>query len=405
MIRLFLENLQIAFTAIMSGKIRALLTALGIVIGILSVTLMGTLISGLDQSFEKSMAFLGRDVLFLGRFEWFGDQEWWEVRNRPKFKVEYAEQLRSQAKRVIAVAPVMERGLDVSRGDQSVVGIRVFGTTPDYLQTTTINIERGRFLTEGEVRSGSRNVVIGKDVAEGLFSGGEDPIGKHIMLGPHRFNVVGIVERQGKFLGLFSFDSNVVIPIGTYQRLFARRGWMRMNVKVDGTQVDEAEDEVRGVMRRLRGLHPLEEDDFAINRQEAFRQQYNMIKMAIGGTGIFITVLSLLVGGIGIMNIMFVSVKERTREIGVRKAIGATKNMILTQFLMEAVMICFTGGIIGMGLAWGASLLVDKFIPSTMPVWLAILSVSLSIIVGVVAGLVPSYKAANMDSIEALRYE
>ena len=404
MIRLFFENLQIAFSAILSGKIRALLTALGIVIGILSVTLMGTLISGLDQSFEKSMSFLGRDVLFLSRFEWFGGQEWWEVRNRPKFKLEYVDKLKSQAKRVIAVAPVMERGMDVSRGDQSVVGIRIFGTTPDYLQTTSINIEKGRFITEGEVRSGSRNAVIGKDVADGLF-GVVDPIGKKIMLGPHRFTVVGVVEKQGKFLGLFSFDSQVVIPVGTYQRLFSRRGWMRMNIKVDGTQVDEAEDEVRGIMRRLRGLHPQDKDDFAINRQEAFRQQYNMIKMAIGGTGIFITVLSLLVGGIGIMNIMFVSVKERTREIGVRKAIGATRNMILSQFLMEAVIICMTGGIIGLGLAWIASQFVDKLIPSTMPVWLAIISVTLSIVVGVVAGLVPSYKAANMDSIEALRYE
>ncbi|MBC8216542.1 MAG: ABC transporter permease [Candidatus Marinimicrobia bacterium] len=404
MIRLLLENFQIAVTAIVGGKIRALLTALGIVIGILSVTLMGTLISGLDQSFEKSMSFLGRDVFFLSRFEWFGGQEWWEVRNRPKFKLDYVDKLKEQGKRIETVAPVMERGLDVSRGEESVVGVRIFGTTPEYQRTTVVNIKHGRFITEGEVRSGSRHAVIGWDIADGLF-GNENPIGKDIKLGNHRFTVIGVVEKQGKFLGLFSLDNQVVIPIGTYQRLFARRGWMRMNVKVDADHVNEAEDEVRGIMRRLRGLHPQEKDNFAINRQEAFRKQYNMIKYAIGGTGIFITVLSLLVGGIGIMNIMFVSVKERTREIGVRKAIGATRNMILGQFLLEAVLICVLGGAIGMGLAWGASFFIDKFIPSTMPVWLAIISVSLSVVVGVIAGLIPSYKAANMNPIEALRYE
>ena len=170
-------------------------------------------------------------------------------------------------------------------------------------------------------------------------------------------------------------------------------------------KIEESKDEIYGIMRQIRGLKPSEKDDFAVNQTMAFENIYNGIKFAIGGVGVFITILSLVVGGIGIMNIMFVSVKERTKEIGVRKAIGATKNMILTQFLMEAVMICAIGGLIGLTLATFLSLIINQFFPSAMPVWLAMTSISLSILVGVIAGVIPSYRAAKLDPIDALRYE
>jgi len=403
--RLFIGNVRIATEAIVANKARTLLTTLGIIIGILAVTLMGTLISGLDRSFERSMSFLGRDVLFISKHEWFGNQEWWEVRNRPDIKLDYAGKLMEYSKYVRAVAPVVRRRLEVVRKGKSVSDVMVVGTTPEYTLTSTINVENGRFITRGEERSGSRVVVIGYDVAQALFEG-EDPLDKKVKMGPYSFRVIGVIEKQGKFLGLFSMDDQVIIPLGSFMRLFSRRGWMQLNVKVDSDHVSEARDEVRGIMRRLRGLHPQEKDNFAINQQDAFRKQYGMIKLAIGGTGIFITILSLVVGGIGIMNIMFVSVKERTREIGVRKAIGATRAVILQQFLLEAVFICLIGGLTGLLLAYGGSLLIDKYVfPSTMPVWLAVVSMGLSMLVGIISGLAPSFKAARLDPIEALRYE
>jgi len=401
----FVESVRMALNAIWGNKLRAGLTTLGIVIGILAVTLMGTLISGLDRSFEKSMSFLGKDVLYIAKFEWFGDQEWWEVRNRPDLKVEYVEKIKSQSKYVKAAAPVAMRTADISRGKESAVGINMLGTTAEFLQTAFLNIDDGRFFTEGENRSGARVIVIGYDVANVLFEN-ENPIGQKVKMGHYVFRVIGVAEKQGKFLGMFNIDNRALIPFGTYQRLFSRRGWMRLDVKVDPKQIEAAKDDITAILRRLRGLHPEEKNDFAINQQAAFRQQYQAMKFAIGGTGLFITVLSLVVGGIGIMNIMFVSVKERTREIGVRKAIGATPGSIMRQFLLEALFICLFGGFVGVTLALGGSLMIDKYIfPSAMPITLAVISMTISSGVGILAGLAPSYKAARLDPIEALRYE
>jgi putative ABC transport system permease protein len=365
---------------------------------------MGTLISGLDRSFDNSMSFLGKDVLFISKHEWFGKQDWWEVRNRPDLKPEYVNQLKEQGKYVKAVSSEAFRGSDISYGENSITGVGIMGTIPEHMQTSNTEIEFGRFITEGEERSGARVTVIGSDVADELFEN-KDPIDKYVKMGVYKFRVIGVIKKQGKFLGLFSMDNQAIIPLGTFQRLFSRRGFFRLSVKVDDTNMEEAEYEVRSILRRIRGLRPEEPDNFAINQQEAFEDLYKKIKLAIGGTGIFITVLSLVVGGIGIMNIMFVSVKERTREIGIRKAIGATRSVILSQFLIEAVLICLSGGLTGLGLAYGLSFVISKFLPSTMPISLAVLAVLLSLGVGIISGLVPSYRAAKLDPIEALSYD
>ena len=404
MLSIFVESFRIALTSIFSNKSRSILTALGIIIGVLSVTLMGTLISGLDRGFDKSMAFLGKDIFSISRWEWFGDADWWEVRNRPRMRLEYVDVIKEKSSYAEAVAPVMQRGAVLSRGELSTAGTQIFGTNTDYMSTITANIAQGRFFTEGEDRSGSRVTIIGNDIAENLFVN-QNPIGEYLKIDGIKFRVIGIMEKQGKFLGLFSVDNQAIIPVGTSVRLFSRRGFIRISVKVPPENIVDAKDELYGIMRQTRGLKPSQKDDFAINQTEAFERQYNQIKFAIGGTGIFITILSLVVGGIGIMNIMFVSVQERTKEIGVRKAIGATKNMILTQFLMEAISICLIGGLIGLLMASGLSFVINKFFPSTMPLWLAFTSILLSVLVGVLSGVVPSYRAARLDPIDALRYE
>ena len=405
MIGLFWENFRISLGSIFANKTRSILTALGIVIGVLSVTLMGTLISGLDKTFEKSMAGFRSDVLLLSRMEWFsGDTDWWEMRNRPRMKEDYGQKLLARSQFVEAVAPVSERGGSIIRDDRR-IDSRFFGTTTSYLATNaSTEIEQGRFFTDGENRSGARVLVIGGDVADALFPN-EDPLDKYVKIGNYKFRVIGILKKMGKFMGMFSMDNQATMPMGTYKRLYARRGWMTLRVKVNTTDVETAKGDVRGIIRNIRRLKPTEKDNFGINQSSTLEAQYKAIKLAIGGTGIFITALSLIVGGIGIMNIMFVSVKERTREIGVRKALGATKNMILGQFLMEAIMICLIAGLFGMGIAYGLSIIINNFFPSSMPMGLAVGAIILSVIIGVISGLVPSYRAARLDPIDALRYE
>ena len=403
MILLFLENFLISLSSIFANKTRSILTALGIIIGVVSVTMMGTLISGLDKTFESSMSWLGKDILYISRYEWFGDMEWWEVRNRPRIRSEYVDKIKERSKYALAVAPVMQRGASLSMGEKE-TRTEIFGTNNDYMETITTNIVQGRFFSKNEDRSGARVTVIGDGIKEAFF-GENDPIGKYIKIDNVKFRVIGVLEKQGKFLGLFSVDKQAILPIGAYKRIFSKRGWMRLSIKIPENKIEEGLDEISYVMRHLRGLKPNQKNDFAINQTKAFEKNYNTLKLAIGGTGTFITLLSLIVGGIGVMNIMFVSVKERTKEIGVRKAIGATKGMILGQFLMEAVSICLIAGLMGLSISYVLSILLNKIFPSTLDLGLAIFSILISIIVGVVSGAIPSYQAANLDPIDSLRYE
>jgi len=403
MFYLFFENLKISLIAVFANKVKSLLTALGIVIGVFSVTLMGTLISGLDRSFESSMSWLGKDILYVSRYEWFSDMEWWEVKNRPRMRSEYVNQIKNLSKYALAVSPVMQRGASLSFDDKE-TRTEIFGTNEEYMETISTDIQQGRFFSQSEDRNGSRVTVIGDGIKEAFF-GFENPIGKYIKIDNVKFRVIGVLEKQGKFLGLFSVDNQAILPLGAYKRIFSKRGWMRLSVKVPEDKVEEGLDEISGVMRQIRGLKPSQKNDFAINQTKAFESQYNKLKLAIGGTGYFITLLSLIVGGIGIMNIMFVTVKERTREIGVRKAIGATNGMILGQFLMEAVTICFFAGIVGLGSAYAVSLVINQFFPSTLPLVLSVFSIFISMFVGVLSGFIPAYKASKLDPIDSLRYE
>ena len=400
---LFFENFLISLSAVFANKTRSILTALGIIIGVFSVTMMGTLISGLDKTFESSMSMLGRDILYISRYEWFGDMEWWEVRNRPRMRTEYVQKVKQRSKYALAVAPVMQRGASLSYGEKE-TRTEIFGTNEDYMKTITANIVEGRFFSQNEDRSGSRVTIIGFGIKEAFF-GEKDPIGKYIKIDNEKFRVIGVLEKQGKFLGLFSTDKQAILPIGAYNRVFSKRGWMRLSVKIPEGKIEEGLDEIYSVMRHIRGLKPNQKNDFAINQTKAFEKNYNMLKIAIGGTGTFITLLSLIVGGIGVMNIMFVSVKERTREIGVRKAIGATKGMILGQFLMEAISICLIAGLLGLMISYVFSILLNQVFPSTLDMRLAGFSILISILVGVISGIIPSYRAANLDPIDSLRYE
>ena len=399
------EGARIAGQTLWARKGRTLLTTLGIVIGIVSVTAMFTVMNGIDRSFDKSMALLGDDALFVQRTPWIILGDWWKYRNRPDITEDLAPFLRARSKTALEVAPVTGFGATVRRGRDEAPGVGVEASTPNYVDTGGADIAEGRFFSDSEGRAGRAVVVIGADVAETLFPS-EDPVGKRLRIGDQRFDVIGVLEKRGKFLGMASADNRAVIPIQTYRRLFSSDPDVAIKVRVKpGIALEDAEEEILGLTRLWRRLDPLAEEDFSVNRQEQFRQLVSAVRITTYGVGLFLTALSLLVGGIGVMNIMFVSVKERTREIGVRKALGATRRAILLQFLVEAVAVCLLGGVIGVALAALVAVGINQVFTAQLSVGTVALAFAICGVVGVTFGLVPAWQAARARPIDALRYE
>ncbi|NBB75848.1 MAG: FtsX-like permease family protein [Bacteroidetes bacterium] len=402
-----IEGFKIAISAIWTNKTRAILTTTCIVIGIVSVTAMNTVSDGIDRSFEESMDMLGRNVVFIEKWPWGfgGEYKWWEYRNRREMRLSYTEALDELVPSASAVSASASRGASVRFEERMAESVGLTGATQSYFQTAGLNIDEGRAFTESEVDRAARVVVMGSSVVEALFPN-QDPLGKQVRIQGQRFTVIGTLESQGNFLGLEDTDNRMVIPIKAYGTLYSLRWGIQLSVQFpDEETLEEGEYEVIGAMRQIRNLDPLEDDDFAINKAALFEQQFQSMKVAIYGIGIFLTGLALFVGGIGVMNIMFVSVRERTKEIGIRKAVGAKSWEILLQFLMEAIVICLFGGLIGVVLSIGTTELINQFFVAYMNWTTVINAILICAAVGILFGYIPSRRAASSDPIESLRYE
>ncbi len=399
------EGLKLSFAALIANKARAVLTMLGIIIGIVSVTLMGSAITGLNKAFNASISSIGADVLYVQKWPWLSGGLWWKYRDRRRMHVYYASEISRDATLLSAVAPIVQRLGTVKYKNMTADNVQVEGTTSSYDFVANMDFRYGRFFTETESRGNMPVAVIGADVASQLFPH-QDPVGKNLLIDGLSFRVIGVRSKQGSFMGMFSLDNEVIIPISQFRDIYGRHFFPSIECRVaNPKQMTNAQEELEGIMRKIRGLTPFQPDDFSINQESLLTDAFDKIARVIGAVGIFITALSLFVGGIGIMNIMFVSVTERTKEIGVRKALGAKRRTILVQFLIESSLICLGGGLIGLGLSYPLSLLVDKFLPTSMPFSIAMLGIIISLLVGVISGLVPAMRASKLDPVIALRYE
>ncbi|MDZ7715460.1 MAG: ABC transporter permease [Balneolaceae bacterium] len=401
------EGFKISLRALGTNKTRSVLTTLCIIIGIVMVTLMNAISNGMDAEFDKSMAMMGQNMVYVEKQPWGGgpDYEWWEYNNRPEIRIDYVEEVKDASRYASAVSAVAGQGTSIRFKDQSLDGIILAGVTESYIRMAGLNIAEGRAITAEEVRRGRRVTVLGATIVENLFEN-ENPIGKDIRMGGQKFRVIGTLEKQGKFLGLADMDRRAFVPIYAYGQIFSLRNGIQLAVKFpDEAAFEEGQYELEGIMRRVRGLEATEDNNFAINKPQAFEQQLESFKGGLYLVGGALTALSLIIGGIGVMNIMFVSVRERTKEIGIRKAVGAKSWEILYQFLIEAVVMCLLGGIIGLMLAFPISWAINQIFIATIDYSVVVAAFILCSLVGLTFGFIPAFRAAKSDPIESLRYE
>jgi putative ABC transport system permease protein len=402
------DDLSLALAAMLGHKLRAALTLLGIVIGVFTVVTMMSLTTGLQNSMDTGLGQLGADVFQIQKWPavQFGNFSP-EIQKRKNITLQQALALRDQLPQARQVgAEVWEQGKEVATPDNSVQGCQVAGGTAEIFTNNSLPVGRGRGFYESEALGAARVVVLGAGVVDALFPD-RDPLGAHIRLGRLQLEVIGTVERQGGNPFGGNPDKMAVIPIGLFLELYGTARSIGVSVMAPPGQMRKLQDAAVSAFRRVRGLSAEKPDDFEMYSNDSLRTTFDQLAAIVTSASLAICALSLLVGGIGVMNIMLVAVAERTREIGLRKALGARRLRILMQFVFEAVVLSFIGGVLGVLLGYLASAFVKFFFlfPTAVPLWAVALSLAVSCGIGLVFGIYPAARAARLDPAVALRDE
>jgi len=406
------ESALMAFDTVRANKLRSALTILGVSVGVVTVIFMVSIIQGLNKAFADQIESLGSNTIFISKFQpSFGKPPGPDEIHRKDLTMDDAEALRREAPSIAGVSPLHRKLSSTARYQEKETTTPILiGVTPYYEFVHTQYVASGRFVNDIDMQDRSNVAILGVDVKRALFPY-EDPIDKELRINGNPYRVIGVMEPLGNFFGQ-SRDNSIFIPITTFDKYYAEGPFPEvvffMVVRPQSrAYVKPAIDEITDILRRRRRVPLGAKNDFGVSSQDSLLDVYNQLT---GATALVLTSISfvaLMIGGIGVMNIMLVSVTERTKEIGVRKAVGATRLNILSQFLIEAVVLTAIGGLAGLAVGEVASLLMNKYspLPAYVPLWAIAVGVGISASVGIVFGLWPAWKAARLNPIDALRWE
>ncbi len=410
----FLEYLKLALQTFRTHKLRSFLTTLGVIIGVLTVITIVSLIQGLNRTVERQIQSLGSNSIYIQKVAWgTGRIDFEEVRKRKDLTLEDAQAI-SQLPSIARVSPIRSQNLPsiAYRGNKYKLA-EIIGSNSELQYTGNYSVAIGRFIQDDDYRRARKVCCLGQEITENLFPY-EDPLGKSLTINGHKFTIIGILARKGAFFGQTQ-DNVIIIPLTTYERVFEKPtgfgavfgGLSIIALPKSEKFLEKAIDEIRELLRRRRRLGYDKPDDFGINTQETLRTIYRNITNVAFLVMIAVAAISLLVGGIGIMNIMLVAVVERTREIGLRKALGATNREILLQFLTESSTLSLIGGGIGVigGILLAKLISLLTKLSAAAPIWTIILGFLFSVGIGIFFGIYPATRAAKLNPISALRYE
>jgi len=409
-LKLIGESFRFAFDALRQNKLRTMLSLLGITIGIFAIIFVFSAADTFRSKLQASIDKLGSKTIFVQKWPWggFGDYPWWKYMNRPVPSLRDYELLRDRLEHAEGLSyEIWANERTIKYRSNSVEGVGVRAASQDFNKTWTLDFQEGRYFTENEGRAGSPVVLIGALVAEGLFNG-EPAIGKFIIVMGRKLNVVGVFKKEGEDILGMSQDKNIVMPLNFAKGIMdIESDRYDPSITVRGFEhiaLDEIESEIQGTMRSIRRLRPGVEDDFSLNKSTIASNQLDTMFGMVDIAGWVIGGFSILVGGFGIANIMFVSVKERTNIIGIQKSLGAKNYFIMLQFLFEAIALCLLGGLLGLLLVYLATLAASAagfemilFMKNIM------LGIGVSVIIGTISGFWPAYAASRLDPVEAIR--
>jgi putative ABC transport system permease protein len=410
------ENLWMALSTLRANKLRSFLTVLGVVIGVVTVMAIASIISGIDEAVKREIESFGTRSIFIAKFEPGIRVGRLSREERMRKELTYDDAIALRAAPAVEIStPILEitnnffgQKILVSGNGKTSAAVQLQGTLPDYDQAGIWVLSEGRYFTQYENDENQEVCVIGSSVKENFFPYGS-PVGQTIDIGGREFRVVGVLEKREQLFGggSGSNDQNniIFVPFGVAQKLKPNADDVFILAVAREGKIEEAKEQITNILRVRRHVPFDKPNNFGMATADSIIDQFRSITFGVAIAMVAISSVGLMVGGIGVMNIMLVSVTERTREIGVRKAIGARRRDILWQFLIEAMTLTGSGGLIGLGIGWALTLLIRYFIPSYVPLWAPVAGFVASVGIGLIFGLWPAWKAARLDPIESLRYE